>query len=117
MEAIYKSAMEEGLDCAVPTNSTPLQQSDDILDGVKLYFDTMDQMDLEKQTPTPTPTTSSSINRKSDLNEDFSKRLPLRPLVRPLVSTKPKKDNLVRSDDSDEEKDNKKKRKLNHVVM
>jgi hypothetical protein len=85
MEAIYKSAMEEGLGSSLQiksqnellylgrtintsltdrrkkTNTTPLQQSDDILDGVKLYFDTMDQMDLEKQTPTPTPTTSSSI--------------------------------------------------------
>ncbi|RGB35822.1 hypothetical protein C1646_758847 [Rhizophagus diaphanus] len=48
-------------DCAVSTNTTPLQQSDDILDGVELYFDATNQMDLEKQTPTPTPTTSSSI--------------------------------------------------------
>ncbi|RGB41734.1 hypothetical protein C1646_751796 [Rhizophagus diaphanus] len=63
----------------------------------------MDQLEM-KPTQTVTPTL---VEEFTNLSENFSERLPLRP----LLSTKPKEDNLS-SDDSDETKDsNKKKRK------
>lgn len=74
--------------------------------------------------PAPTPALSSSnktgskekIDEFTNLNEDFSKRLPLQP----LLSTISKKDKLS-LDDLDEELDNNKKkwekRKNNHMVV
>ncbi|CAB4430205.1 unnamed protein product [Rhizophagus irregularis] len=82
----------------------------------------MDQLEIES-TSTPVPTLSSKpashigsnkevVEEFTNLNEDFSKRLPLWP----LISTKPKDDNLS-SDDSDETKDsNKKKRKKKKAI-
>ncbi|CAB4442334.1 unnamed protein product [Rhizophagus irregularis] len=94
----------------------------DDLDGTKstkLYFDAMDQIEVVNQ-GTPSQITSSShisnskeiIEEFINLNEDFSKRLSLQP----LVSTKPKNNNLS-SDDLDKTKENnKKKRKKKKAI-
>ncbi|POG69921.1 hypothetical protein GLOIN_2v1776486 [Rhizophagus irregularis DAOM 181602=DAOM 197198] len=103
-------------------NNSSTQQSDDFQVNKELYFDAMDQLEIES-TSTPVPTSSSKpashigsnkevVKEFTNLNEDFSKRLPLRP----LISIKPKDDNLS-SDDSDETKDsNKKKRKKKKAI-
>ncbi|PKY52232.1 hypothetical protein RhiirA4_469737 [Rhizophagus irregularis] len=107
---------------AASTNTTPQQQSIDIDipdGGDKLYFDATDQMDLEKKTPAPTPIPSSSnktvskkeITEFTNLNEDFSKRLS----IRPLLSTIPKKDKLS-SDGVRQEKKKEKERTIAGVT-
>ncbi|PKY22378.1 hypothetical protein RhiirB3_386378 [Rhizophagus irregularis] len=81
--------------------------------AMSYIFDVTDYMELEKKMPAPTPALSSSnktgskekIDEFTKLNEDFSKRLPLQP----LLSTISKKDKLS-LDDLDEELDNNKKK-------
>ncbi|GBC13670.2 hypothetical protein GLOIN_2v1776486 [Rhizophagus irregularis DAOM 181602=DAOM 197198] len=89
------------------TNTSSTQQWDNVPVDKELYFDATDQSEIE---PTSTHIGNSKevVEEFTNLNGDFSKRLPMKP----LLSTKPKEDN-VSSDDSDETKEsNKKKRKI-----
>ncbi|PKY54765.1 hypothetical protein RhiirA4_475492 [Rhizophagus irregularis] len=108
MEAIYKSAMEEDLGCGLEIKS---QQE---------LFSKNEKYKFKGPTKKLPPASSLSIKPSShigtskevvkeftNLDKDFSKRLPLRP----LISIKPKDDHES-SDYSDETKEsNKKKRK------
>ncbi|CAB4440424.1 unnamed protein product [Rhizophagus irregularis] len=99
MEAIYKSTMEEVLTNEVNRN----------------YLERTISTNLKGQIE---PTSSHIGNSKevveefTNLNGDFSKRLPMKP----LLSTKPKEDN-VSSDDSDETKESNKKKRKNKKAI
>ncbi|CAB4492507.1 uncharacterized protein OCT59_002630 [Rhizophagus irregularis] len=113
MEAIYKSTMEEKLGQGLQMKSQQELFGKNNNYKFKRPFISNQQQILHlrnKIEPTSTHIGNSKevVEEFTNLNGDFSKRLPMKP----LLSTKPKEDN-VSSDDSDETKEsNKKKRKI-----
>ncbi|CAB4491916.1 hypothetical protein RhiirA5_418163 [Rhizophagus irregularis] len=99
------------------TNTSSTQQSDDFPVEKELYFDATDQLEIELTLPSASSssikpsshigTSKEVVEEFTNLDKDFSKRLPLRP----LISTKPKDDNESSDYSGETKESNKKKRK------